>query len=113
MYFGAIDHFTHIRDGVHDWHHNDVEQKEEGYSTHLVTREACRLIESQPSARPLFLYVPTTRCIRRCKSRSSICNPTTISKMVVARWRECWLLSMKGLGKSWRRWTRKGYVTTR
>ena len=58
MFFGAIDHFTHIRDGSHDWHHDDKELKEEGYSTHLITREACRLIESQPKSKPLFLYVP-------------------------------------------------------
>lgn len=58
MFFGAIDHFTHIRDGSHDWHHDDKPLKEEGYSTHLITREACRLIESQSKAKPLFLYVP-------------------------------------------------------
>lgn len=58
LFFGMIDHFTHIRDGSHDWHHNDKPLEEEGYATHLITREACRLIESQPKAKPLFLYVP-------------------------------------------------------
>ena len=58
LFFGMIDHFTHIRDGSHDWYHDDKQLKEEGYSTHLITREACRLIESQPKSKPLFLYIP-------------------------------------------------------
>ena len=57
-YFGAIDYFTHLRDGTHDWYHNDQPLKEEGYSTHLVTKEAVRLIEAQPADKPLFLYMP-------------------------------------------------------
>lgn len=57
-YFGALDYFTHIRDGVHDWYRDDRELKEEGYSTHLVAREACRLIAAKDQAKPLFLYVP-------------------------------------------------------
>lgn len=58
LFFGMIDHFTHIRGDSHDWHHNDKPLKEDGYATHLITREACRLIESQPKTKPLFLYVP-------------------------------------------------------
>jgi len=57
-YFGALDYFTHIRDGSHDWYRDDKELKEEGYSTHLVAREACRLIEGRDKTKPLFLYVP-------------------------------------------------------
>lgn len=57
-YFGALDYFTHVRDGSHDWHHDDQEFKEEGYSTHLITLEAIRLIQSQPKDKPLFLYMP-------------------------------------------------------
>lgn len=57
-YFGALDYFTHIRDGSHDWYRNDQEVKEEGYSTHLLTQEACRLISHRNPQKPLFLYVP-------------------------------------------------------
>lgn len=57
-YFGALDYFTHLRDGKHDWYRDDVELKEEGYSTHLVAKEACRLIEAQEKDKALFLYVP-------------------------------------------------------
>jgi arylsulfatase A-like enzyme len=58
LFFGMIDHFTHRRGEILDWHHDDQELKEEGYATHLITREACRLIEAQPKEKPLFLYVP-------------------------------------------------------
>jgi arylsulfatase A-like enzyme len=32
--------------------------EEEGYSTHLIAKEACRLIAAKEKAKPLFLYVP-------------------------------------------------------
>lgn len=57
-YFGMIDYFTHVRGTTHDWYRNDQEVKEEGYSTHLITREACRLIAEKDKAKPFFLYVP-------------------------------------------------------
>lgn len=57
-YFGALDYFTHMRDGSHDWYHNGKELHEEGYSTHLIAREACRLIAERDRTKPLFLYVP-------------------------------------------------------
>ena len=56
-YNGALDYFTHIRDGGFDWHRDDRECHDEGYSTHLLAREAARLIESRDGARPLFLMV--------------------------------------------------------
>jgi arylsulfatase A-like enzyme len=57
-YNGAIDYFTHIRDGVIDWHRNDQLSKDEGYSTHLLAKEACRIIRDRNPAKPLFLYLP-------------------------------------------------------
>jgi arylsulfatase A-like enzyme len=57
-YCGAIDYFTHRRDGGLDWHRNDEALVEEGYSTQLIQREAVRLIEEHDPKRPLFLYVP-------------------------------------------------------
>jgi arylsulfatase A-like enzyme len=57
-YFGALDYFTHVRDKTHDWFRDDKELKEEGYTTHLVAKEARRLIESKHRSKPLFLYVP-------------------------------------------------------
>jgi len=57
-YFGALDYFTHVRDGSHDWYKDDQELKEKGYSTHLIAREACRLIANKDKSKPLFLYVP-------------------------------------------------------
>lgn len=57
-YNGAIDYNTHERDGGFDWHRNDRECRDEGYSTHLLAREAARLIAEHDTAKPLFLYVP-------------------------------------------------------
>ncbi len=57
-YFGAIDYFDHTRDGKDDWYRDDKPLKEEGYSTHLVAKEACRLIAERNKTKPLFLYVP-------------------------------------------------------
>ncbi|MFO0958563.1 MAG: arylsulfatase [Isosphaeraceae bacterium] len=57
-YNGALDYYTHIRDGGFDWHRDDKACRDEGYSTHLLADEAVRLIEQRDQAKPLFLYVP-------------------------------------------------------
>lgn len=57
-YNGAIDYNTHMRDGGFDWHRDDREARDEGYSTHLIGREAVKRIEARDPSRPLFLYVP-------------------------------------------------------
>lgn len=57
-YFGALDYFTHVRDGELDWYRDQVPSKEEGYATHLIAQEACRIIAAQEKEKPLFLYVP-------------------------------------------------------
>lgn len=58
LWFGAIDYFTHLRDGTLDWHRDDQLCKDEGYSTHLIAKEACRLIREKQADKPLFLYLP-------------------------------------------------------
>jgi arylsulfatase A-like enzyme len=57
-YCGAIDYFKHVRDGGFDWHRDDQVCRDEGYSTHLIAREAERLLREQPAGKPFFLYVP-------------------------------------------------------
>ena len=57
-YNGALDYFTHIRDGGLDWHRDDHPLREEGYATDLIADESVRLIEQHDVSRPLFLYVP-------------------------------------------------------
>jgi arylsulfatase A-like enzyme len=56
-YNGAIDYFTHERDGGFDWHRDDKAAYEEGYSTHLLAREAVRLIGEYGGRQPFFIYV--------------------------------------------------------
>ena len=57
-YNGAIDYFTHERDGGYDWHRDDKVCRDEGYSTKLLADEAVRLVRGHDRAKPLFLYVP-------------------------------------------------------
>jgi arylsulfatase A-like enzyme len=57
-YNGAIDYNTHMRDGGFDWHRDDKVCRDEGYSTHLVAREAVNFIGKQSASAPFFLYVP-------------------------------------------------------
>ncbi|HUR54390.1 MAG TPA: arylsulfatase [Gemmataceae bacterium] len=57
-YNGALDYFTHVRDGGFDWHRDDKVCRDEGYSTHLLAKEAASIIRDHDAARPLFLYVP-------------------------------------------------------
>lgn len=57
-YNGAIDYFSHVRDGGFDWHRDDKVCRDEGYSTHLLAREAVRLVSEHDATKPLFLYVP-------------------------------------------------------
>jgi arylsulfatase A-like enzyme len=57
-FFGSIDYYTHERNNQMDWYRNGTPLKEEGYSTHLVAKEACSVIEKHTPSKPLFLYVP-------------------------------------------------------
>jgi arylsulfatase A-like enzyme len=57
-YNGALDYFTHVRDGGFDWHRNDQVCKDAGYTTTLLGDEAVRLIDQHDTKRPLFLYLP-------------------------------------------------------
>lgn len=57
-YNGALDYFTHVRDGGYDWHRDDKRCDDQGYSTELLGAEAVRLIERRDRSRPLFLYLP-------------------------------------------------------
>ncbi len=55
---GAIDYFTHDRDGGIDWQRNGVSVREAGYTTDLLAAEADRWIAGRDKQRPFFLYVP-------------------------------------------------------
>lgn len=57
-YNGALDYFTHERDGGFDWHRNDKVSRDEGYSTHLIGREAANFVKQHAGKQPFFLYVP-------------------------------------------------------
>lgn len=58
LYNGATDYFTHVMNGGFDWHKNDQVNYDEGYTTHLISKEAVRIINERKRDQPLFLYVP-------------------------------------------------------
>src|SRR6185295_12763662 len=57
-YNGALDYFTHIRDGGLNWHRDDKASHDEGYSTFLVASEVERLLNERDARKPFFIYVP-------------------------------------------------------
>lgn len=81
-WFGQIDYFTHRRDGMLDWHRNDVTCDDEGYSTHLIASEACRIIREKDPAKPLFLYIPFNAVHGPHQVPDSYCEPYTDLKGV-------------------------------
>ncbi|HVK18906.1 MAG TPA: arylsulfatase [Fimbriiglobus sp.] len=57
-YNGAIDYFTHERDGGHDWHRDDTASRDEGYATHLLAKDAAKFVADTAGKKPFFLYLP-------------------------------------------------------
>ena len=57
-YNGALDYFTHIRDGGFDWHKDDQVCRDAGYTTHLLARDAVKFVKDNAGKKPFFLYVP-------------------------------------------------------
>jgi arylsulfatase B len=55
---GAIDYYTHMREGGLDWQRNGKSVREEGYSTDLIAGEATRWLRARDKSRPFLLYVP-------------------------------------------------------
>ncbi len=57
-YNGAIDYFTHRREGELDWHRDEETCYDEGYATDLITKAAVASIKQYGGeASPFFIYV--------------------------------------------------------
>jgi arylsulfatase B len=57
-YNGAIDYFTHIREGELDWHNDRETSFDKGYSTDLISDEAVKCIANySKESSPFLLYV--------------------------------------------------------
>jgi len=54
---GAIDYFTHEREGELDWHNDFEVSYDKGYSTDLIADEAIKNIKSYQKESPFFLYI--------------------------------------------------------
>ena len=57
-YNGALDYFTHEREGGFDWHEDDKVCRDEGYSTTLIGQRAAQFVTENAGKKPFFLYVP-------------------------------------------------------
>ena len=77
LWFGMIDYFTHMRDKQLDWHRDDQLCHDQGYSTHLLAKEACRLIREKQPDKPLFLYLPFNAVHSPHQVPESYCKPYT------------------------------------
>jgi arylsulfatase B len=55
-YNGAIDYFTHYRNGALDWHQDYAISRDTGYSMDLITDRAVRFI-SESAKEPFFAYI--------------------------------------------------------
>jgi arylsulfatase B len=57
-YNGAIDYFTHEREGEVDWHRDHVPSSDQGYATDLLTDEAVRIIRTpSPNGAPWMMWL--------------------------------------------------------
>lgn len=54
---GALDYFSHQRDGELDWHDDYASSYDKGYATDLVAEESVRCIRKYSKEGPFFLYV--------------------------------------------------------
>lgn len=54
---GAIDYFTHEREGELDWHNDWESSYDEGYSTDLLADEAVECVHEYVKKGPYFMYV--------------------------------------------------------
>lgn len=56
-YNGAIDYFSHMREGEPDWHNDEETSRDKSYSTDLLADEAVKCIASYSKESPFFMYV--------------------------------------------------------
>ncbi|MFI2743660.1 arylsulfatase [Zhouia sp. PK063] len=56
-YNGAIDYFTHVREGELDWHNDWKTSSDKGYTTDLLAKEAINTIKKINKEEPFFMYI--------------------------------------------------------
>lgn len=73
-YNGALDYFTHIRDGELDWHNDFAPSFDKGYSTDLIGREAVNFINKSAKAGRSLLMWRLMPHIRQCRQKKRTCR---------------------------------------
>jgi arylsulfatase A-like enzyme len=54
---GGVGYWDHVHGGHYDWQRDGVTARDEGYTTHLLTDEALRVVRTRDKEKPLFLYL--------------------------------------------------------
>src|SRR5262249_51152133 len=70
-------YFTHLRDGGFDWHKDDKVCHDEGYTTHLLAKDAIRFVTENAGKKPFFLYVPFNAVHAPHQAPAEYTNPYT------------------------------------
>ena len=68
-YNGALDYFTHIRDGGFDWHKDDKVNRDPGYTTDLIAKAAVEFIAGHDKPGPCSCMCRSTPRTARCRRR--------------------------------------------
>ena len=79
-YNGAIDYFTHFKDGAHDWHSHYENSLDTGYSVDLVAKKAVQFIEN--SNAPFFAYIALNAPHTPLQAKEEDLNETSQSKTI-------------------------------
>ena len=75
-YNGALDYFTHVRDGGFDWHRDDKACRDEGYTTHLLADEAVQFVaRARPARSRSSCTCRSTPSTRRTRCRTKYMEP--------------------------------------
>jgi arylsulfatase A-like enzyme len=77
-YNGALDYFTHVRDGGFDWHRDDKVNHDEGYSTQTKRRSS---FASTTARNRSSFTCRSTLFTRRCKLRRNTKSLTPPSRV--------------------------------
>ncbi|MCB9383657.1 MAG: sulfatase-like hydrolase/transferase [Bryobacterales bacterium] len=85
-YNGAIDYFTHEREGELDWHAGYETAHDEGYSTDVVASKAADFIKRHAAEGPYLCYVPFNAPHSPFQALESDMDPYRTLEAVPGKW---------------------------
>ena len=86
-YNGAIDYFTHEREGEMDWHRDYEASYDKGYTTDLIAEAAVRFIKKRAGGdAPFFCYVPFNAPHSPFQAKPEDMKPYKLLEAVPGKW---------------------------